>query len=77
MAISIASVNPTLSAITNVHFGRLSAKEIEDISVRRIHVATSLDTFQNPIPGGLYDPALGPILDRAYAIETKYCTSSN
>lgn len=64
MAFSSASANPTLSTIANVHFGRLSAKDIEDISVRRIHVTPTFDSFQNPVPGGLYDPALGFVLDK-------------
>ena len=49
------------SALENVEFTRLSAEEIEKISVKRIHVTPTLDSLGGPAPGGLYDPALGAI----------------
>ena len=47
------------SSIGDVEFGRLSAQEIKRISVKRIYNTPTLDSFNNPVPGGLYDPALG------------------
>lgn len=56
--------SPTASFIGDVEFSRLSAEEIKKISVKRIHVTPTFDQFQQPTPGGLHDPALGPILDK-------------
>jgi DNA-directed RNA polymerase I subunit RPA1 len=58
--------NPTASFIGDVEFSRLSAEEIEKISVRRIHITPTFDQFQQPTPGGLHDPALGAVLDKKY-----------
>lgn len=55
---------PTASMLTDVEFGHLTADEIKKISVKRIHVTPTLDSFNNPTPGGLYDPALGCVLDK-------------
>ena len=54
-------INPLAAKPGSVTFSRLQADEVERISVKRIHVAPSLDSLLNPIPGGLYDPALGSI----------------
>jgi DNA-directed RNA polymerase I subunit RPA1 len=58
--------NPTASFIGGIEFTRLSAEEIQKISVKRIHVTPTFDQFQQPTPGGLHDPALGAILDKRY-----------
>ncbi|BDD64349.1 hypothetical protein MPDQ_000327 [Monascus purpureus] len=50
---------PVPSSIAGVDFGFYSNEEIKAISVKRIHNTPTLDSFNNPIPGGLYDPALG------------------
>ncbi|KAI9736640.1 MAG: hypothetical protein M1834_000844 [Cirrosporium novae-zelandiae] len=50
---------PVSSAISSVGFGYLTADEIKATSVKQIHSATTFDTLHLPIPGGLYDPALG------------------
>ncbi|KAI1278673.1 hypothetical protein F5Y07DRAFT_360774 [Xylaria sp. FL0933] len=50
---------PISSAIDSVHFDFLSPAEIRAISVKKIENATTFDSLLNPIPGGLYDPALG------------------
>lgn len=42
-------------------FSFYTAEEIKKISVKRILTTASLDVLGNPIPGGLYDPAMGPI----------------
>lgn len=50
---------PISSDIDTVEFTFLSAKEIEAISVKRIENDSTFDNLLNPVPGGLYDPALG------------------
>jgi DNA-directed RNA polymerase I subunit RPA1 len=42
-----------------VDFAFLSAEEIRTLSVKQIQNPTTFDTLLNPVPGGLYDPALG------------------
>jgi DNA-directed RNA polymerase I subunit RPA1 len=50
---------PVPSAIGSVDFGFLSPAEIKRLSVKRIQNPTTFDTLLHPVPGGLYDPALG------------------
>lgn len=50
---------PVSSAVESVEFSFLSAEEIRAISVRRIENDNTFDSLLNPVPGGLYDPALG------------------
>ncbi|PGG97586.1 hypothetical protein AJ79_09149 [Helicocarpus griseus UAMH5409] len=50
---------PIASSIGEVDFGVLSNEEIKTISVKRIYNTPTLDSLNNPVPGGLYDPALG------------------
>ncbi|TVY19931.1 DNA-directed RNA polymerase I subunit rpa1 [Lachnellula arida] len=50
---------PVPSAIGSVDFGFLTAQEIKALSVKKIENAVTFDTLLHPIPGGLYDPALG------------------
>lgn len=50
---------PVASSIAGIDFGVLSSEEIKAISVKRIRNTPTLDSFNNPVPGGLYDPALG------------------
>ncbi|KAJ8124530.1 hypothetical protein O1611_g9110 [Lasiodiplodia mahajangana] len=50
---------PISSAIDTVDFDFLSPAEIRAISVKKIENPTTFDSLLNPIPGGLYDPALG------------------
>ena len=50
---------PVASAVESVEFTFLSAEEIKAISVGRIQNEQTFDTLNNPVPGGLYDPALG------------------
>jgi DNA-directed RNA polymerase beta' subunit len=54
---------PVSDAISGVDFGFLSSTEIKALSVKRIDNATTFDTLLNPVPGGLYDAALGAFLD--------------
>ncbi|RYP12112.1 hypothetical protein DL765_007481 [Monosporascus sp. GIB2] len=50
---------PVSSSIDCVDFDFLTPAEIKAISVKRIENPTTFDSLLNPIPGGLYDPALG------------------
>ncbi|RHY34590.1 hypothetical protein DYB32_000813 [Aphanomyces invadans] len=47
--------------VSEVCFGFYSDDEIRDLSVKQITSRISFDTLKNPVLGGLYDPALGPI----------------
>jgi hypothetical protein len=58
---------PIPSAIGSVDFTFLTSTEIKSLSVKRIQNATTFDTLLHPIPGGLYDPALGAFGDNRYA----------
>ncbi|KAI2473314.1 beta and beta-prime subunits of DNA dependent RNA-polymerase [Annulohypoxylon bovei var. microspora] len=61
---------PISSAIDSVDFDFLTPTEIKAISVKRIENPTTFDSLLNPIPGGLYDPALGAWGDQV-------CTTCN
>lgn len=50
---------PTSSDVGSVEFTFLTPKEIKAISVKRIENDSTFDNLTNPVPGGLYDPALG------------------
>lgn len=50
---------PVASTIGSVDFGFLSSDEIKAVSVKRIQDPTTFDTLLHPVPGGLYDSALG------------------
>ncbi|KAH0537716.1 hypothetical protein FGG08_005523 [Glutinoglossum americanum] len=50
---------PVASAIGSVDFGFLSTAEIKSLSVKRIQNPITFDILLHPVPGGLYDLALG------------------
>lgn len=54
---------PVASSIGSVDFGFLSQEEIRSLSVRRITNPTTFDALLHPVPGGLYDSALGAFGD--------------
>ncbi|KAF2801996.1 DNA-directed RNA polymeras-like protein I subunit [Mytilinidion resinicola] len=54
---------PVSSAISGVEFGFLSPDDIRALSVKRITNPTTFDTLLHPVPGGLYDSALGVFAD--------------
>ena len=58
---------PVASQIAGINFDTYSDKDIKATSVKRIHNTPTLDSFNNPVPGGLYDPALGAWGDHVYA----------
>lgn len=47
--------------VREVGFGFYSDAEIRDLSVKQVTSRMSFDHLNNPVIGGLYDPALGPI----------------
>ena len=49
--------------VDSVHFSFYSDDEIKRISVKKITKSERLDAKNHPVPGGLLDPALGPIND--------------
>ncbi|KAL6866300.1 hypothetical protein ACO1O0_002407 [Amphichorda felina] len=57
---------PISSDVESVEFTFLSPKEIRAISVKRIENDNTFDNLLNPVPGGLYDPALGSWGDSPY-----------
>ena len=50
---------PVSSYIGNVDFGFLSNEDIKALSVKKIQNPVTFDTLLHPVPGGLYDSALG------------------
>lgn len=50
---------PIASHIGSVDFGFLSSEEIKALSVKKIVNSTTFDSLLHPVPGGLYDSALG------------------
>ena len=57
---------PVASYIGSVDFGLLSSDDIKAISVKKIQNPTTFDTLLHPVPGGLYDAALGAWSDNSY-----------
>ncbi|CAH0473375.1 unnamed protein product [Peronospora belbahrii] len=47
--------------VAEVAFGFYSDAEIRDLSIKQLTSRLSFDALNNPVVGGLYDPALGPI----------------
>ncbi|KAA6388161.1 MAG: putative DNA-directed RNA polymerase I subunit rpa1 [Streblomastix strix] len=47
--------------ISGVSFSFFTPSELNKLSVRKISIPSVVDTLQNPVDGGLYDPKLGPI----------------
>lgn len=50
---------PVASYIGSVDFGFLSSEDIKALSVKKVQNPTTFDTLLHPVPGGLYDAALG------------------
>ncbi|KAL6555410.1 hypothetical protein OROGR_006668 [Orobanche gracilis] len=51
----------TTEVVEAVRFGFFTDKEVRRHSVVKVTDPTLLDRLENPIPGGLYDPAMGPL----------------
>jgi DNA-directed RNA polymerase I subunit RPA1 len=50
---------PVPSAINSVDFAFLTPVDIKVLSVKQIQNPLTFDSLLHPVPGGLYDPALG------------------
>lgn len=59
---------PIASYIGSVDFGYLSSEDITALSVKQIQNPTTFDTLLHPVPGGLYDTALGAWNDNPWEI---------
>lgn len=49
--------------VDSIHFSFYSDDEIKRISIKKITKSERLDAKNLPVPGGLLDPAMGPIND--------------
>ncbi|KAJ5711289.1 DNA-directed RNA polymerase I subunit [Penicillium malachiteum] len=67
---------PVASSIAGVGFTVYSDEEIKKLSVKRIQNTPTLDSFNNPVPGGLYDPAMGAWGDHILIWEEKFTSIS-
>lgn len=54
--------------ITGISFGFYDPSDVAAMSVKEINVSLTFDELGEPIPGGLYDPSLGPTSVRGGAI---------
>ncbi|RKF71919.1 DNA-directed RNA polymerase I subunit rpa1 [Golovinomyces cichoracearum] len=66
---------PVSSFINSVEFKFLSVADIKALSVKRIESPQTFDTLLHPVPGGLYDPALGAWGDYNCTTCNLNCTS--
>lgn len=55
---------PVASSLFSAEFDFLSAEEIRKISVKRLFNPQTFDELLHPVPGGLYDLALGAFADQ-------------
>ncbi|CCU82237.1 DNA-directed RNA polymerase I [Blumeria hordei DH14] len=62
--------HPVSCSINSVSFGFLDVSDIKTLSVKRIENPQTFDTLLHPVPGGLYDLALGAWADYS-------CTTCN
>ena len=51
--------------VRSVRFGFMTDEEVRKQSLVKITNPNLLDTLEKPIPGGLYDLAMGPLVDGA------------
>ncbi|KAK4692470.1 DNA-directed RNA polymerase I subunit RPA1, partial [Lecanoromycetidae sp. Uapishka_2] len=57
---------PVASNIGSVEFGFLSSEDIKTLSVKRVQNPLTFDELLHPVPGGLYDAALGAWSDNPH-----------
>ena len=62
---------PIASSIGSVDFGFLSSQDIRALSVKKVINPTTFDTLLHPVPGGLYDPALGAWSDNPCVLHSQ------
>lgn len=49
--------------VSSVRFAFMTDEEVRKQSVLKITNPNLLDILERPVPGGLYDPAMGPLDD--------------
>ncbi|TVU08159.1 hypothetical protein EJB05_41549 [Eragrostis curvula] len=59
----VRTIQAASEEVKSIHFGFYSDEEIKKISVEQITKSERLDAKNVPVPGGLLDPAMGPIND--------------
>ncbi|KAF3673667.1 hypothetical protein FXO37_06842 [Capsicum annuum] len=52
-------------AVEAVHFSFMTDEEVRRHSIVKVTSPNLLDTIGNPVPNGLYDPAMGPLDERS------------
>ncbi|XP_044762771.1 DNA-directed RNA polymerase I subunit RPA1 [Coccinella septempunctata] len=58
-------VMPSNERITNISFSVFTHDELKQVAVKKIVTPLTFDPLGHPIPGGLYDKALGPMNDKS------------
>lgn len=53
---------PVATEITSVDFGFLQPEDIKKFSVKQVTIPEIFDSLGHPVPGGLYDLALGAFM---------------
>lgn len=51
-------------SVKSVKFSFFTEQEVRKLSVMKITNPILLDSMDRPVPGGLYDPELGPLEER-------------
>ncbi|KAJ4845038.1 hypothetical protein Tsubulata_031298 [Turnera subulata] len=59
----MAAVKGVSKSVQSVEFGFLTDEEVKKLSVVKINNNNLVDLMGRPVPGGLYDPSLGPYQD--------------
>ncbi|CCG83927.1 protein of unknown function [Taphrina deformans PYCC 5710] len=54
--------NPSATSISKVSFSTFTDRDVEKLSVIQITAEKIFDNLQHPTYGGLYDPAMGPLM---------------
>jgi DNA-directed RNA polymerase I subunit RPA1 len=52
---------PTSASVSALHWGVYTDEEIDSLAVLSVTNPALVDALQRPQPGGLYDPAMGPL----------------
>ena len=52
---------PVTHTVSVASFSFYTQDEIRNLSVKQIHKAETFDLLRNPVPGGIFDPAMGPV----------------
>ncbi|KAJ8970269.1 hypothetical protein NQ317_017164 [Molorchus minor] len=61
----------------NIQFSLFTAQDIKKLCIMKIVTPLTLDALGHPLPGGLYDPRLGPLSDKSPPCGTCNKTMTN